>query len=253
MRYITMIIKHLAVMFSLIYLQVWFQNRRAKFRKRDNTKKGPGRPAHNAHPQTCSGEPMDPEEIQRREQERLEKKRRKQEERLRKMEEKRNLLDANDTEGHKKLQEEYEEANKADSLLDASEHCDSRLQEDSDEEPADQRKGGCAFSIDRLLGNRQSDYRQPRVPSTKPGFPGFGVGMLPLFSVTQPIGFVVEQRQDEIKSDTDHLDASVSSEEGLDLSRHNSNVQYSPAVTSEHSEHSDSDADIDVTDDDETV
>uniref|UniRef100_A0A672KAG8 Homeobox protein unc-4 homolog n=1 Tax=Sinocyclocheilus grahami TaxID=75366 RepID=A0A672KAG8_SINGR len=54
----------------------------SKWRKKENTKKGPGRPAHNSHPTTCSGEPMDPQEIAQRELERLEKKKRKQERRL---------------------------------------------------------------------------------------------------------------------------------------------------------------------------
>lgn len=42
---------------------------------------GPGRPAHNAHPQSCSGEPIPPAEVVKRERDKKEKKLRKQLER----------------------------------------------------------------------------------------------------------------------------------------------------------------------------
>lgn len=44
----------------------------------ENTKKGPGRPAHNAHPRTCSGDPISQEEIEKKRLQAEERKRRKQ-------------------------------------------------------------------------------------------------------------------------------------------------------------------------------
>jgi len=81
-----------------------------------------------------------------------------------------------------------------------------------------------------------------------------GLGMMmPLYPITQPIGFVVEQRQDEIKSDSDNLDNSTSSDEAMDVNdtKHNQEltVQSNTEIKRDYDSGSD---DIDVTDEDES-
>ena len=197
---------------------------------------------------------MDPDEIKKREIERMERKKRKQEDRLRKLEDKRKLIDSDEL-TNSRLNYDQTGSDDEHQSVDGSDNTNRNEEEDTLDNENNDKRPVCSFSIDRLLEEpkvprgRRPNSKYPRVQACK-SVTNLGTSMMPLYPVTQPIGFAVEQRQDEIKSDSDVHEHNVSSDESMaentvrDTSVY---IDYSKPVSVD--EDDDYDADINVTDD----